>query len=88
MTLVYTDLLGDGTTRRIKATITTNHPASSYNQPVIVLEDGNGLNWESLMLLQYRVIKATPAEVELLNRIIPIVQQATGYTLPVEVSHA
>jgi len=88
MTLVYTDLLGDSKTHRVKATITTDHPASSYNQPVIVLEDGSGLNWESLMLLQYRVIKATRKEIELLNRIIPIIQQATGYTLPIEVAHA
>jgi hypothetical protein len=28
MTLVYTDLLGDGKTHRIKATITTDHPAT------------------------------------------------------------
>jgi hypothetical protein len=88
MTLVYTDLLGDGKTHRIKATITTDHPASSYNQPVIVLEDGNGLNWESLVLLQYRVIKATRKELELLNRIIPIIQQSTGYTLPIEAPNA
>jgi len=50
------DLMGDGKWQRIRATITTDHPASSYGQPVIVLADGNGLSWESMMLLQYRVV--------------------------------
>ena len=75
------DLMGDGKWQRIRATITTDHPASSYGQPVIVLADGNGLSWESMMLLQYRVIKATARELELLGGIIPTIAAATGYTL-------
>ena len=83
MILSYDDLMGDGKRQyRIRATITTDHPASSYGQPVIVLADGNGLSWESMMLLQYRVVKATARELELLGGIIPIIAAATGYTLP------
>lgn len=83
MILSYTDsLFGDGKSHRIRATITTDHPASSYGQPVIVLADGNGLGWESIMLLQYRVVKATARELELLGGIIPTIAAATGYTLP------
>ncbi len=41
MILSYTDLLDKKRkTHRIKATITTDHPASSYTQPIIVLENG------------------------------------------------
>ena len=85
MTLSYVDLLkGDGKRKHIRATITTDHPASSYGQPVIVLVDGNGLSWESMCLLEYRVVKATRREVALLDRLVPIIRQATGYVLPVE----
>lgn len=35
--------LGEENRHRMKAKITTEHSASSYGQPVIVLEDGGGL---------------------------------------------
>lgn len=62
MILSYTDLLGDGKPHRIKATITTAHPASSYGIPVIVLPDGCAIDLQSWVLLGYRVVKASKQE--------------------------
>lgn len=42
MKLSYLGLM-DTERSTIKATITTDHPASSYGMPVIVLEDGGVL---------------------------------------------
>ena len=67
MTLSYQNLMA--TTRtRVRATITTEHPASSYGQPVIVLADGGALDYNSAILLGYRVESATAAERELLAK--------------------
>lgn len=54
--------LGEEKRHRVKASITTEHSASSYGQPVIVLEDGNGLDFFSWVSLGYQVVKATPKE--------------------------
>jgi hypothetical protein len=67
MTLSYQDLVTTGRTR-VRATITTEHSASSYGQPVIVLADGNSLDYPSAILLGYRVERATVEEAELLVR--------------------
>lgn len=69
MILSYTDILGDRKTHRIKATVTTDHPASHYGIPVIVLEDGNSLDLQSWVLLNYQVIRASKREQELLVRV-------------------
>lgn len=61
MILSYVDILGDGERHSIKATITTEHPNSSYGQPVLLLGDGKPLNAESWFLMAYQVVKATPA---------------------------
>jgi len=50
----------------IKATITTDHPASSYGMPVIVLENGSALDYTSAILLDYRIEKISEAEKPLL----------------------
>lgn len=80
MILSYTNLLGNGQRHQISATITTDHPASSYGQPVIVLDsDGDALDIQSWILLNYQVISATPGEVELLKRVLifdPSIQAA------------
>ncbi len=71
MTLSYcNDIMGDGKRHRVKATITTDHPASHYGQPVIVLADGDALDLTSWVLCQYRVEKATKKEREQLQRLL------------------
>jgi len=45
MILSYRDSFDeDAKRKRIKATITTEHPASIYGEPVIVLDDGRALS--------------------------------------------
>lgn len=61
MILSYTDLFS-GEQHRIEATITTDHAASSYGIPVIVLPDGENLPPASWVLLGYQVVEATPEE--------------------------
>jgi hypothetical protein len=60
--------LGDLKRHRIKATVTTEHSASSYGQPVIVLEDGGALDLMSWVGLGYQVVKASKKEMEGLIR--------------------
>jgi hypothetical protein len=52
--------------RVIKAKITTDHSASSYGQPVIVLQDGSALDLMSWVGCGYRVVEATCQEREYL----------------------
>ena len=71
MILSYIDLLGDGERREVAARVTTNHPASSYGQPVIVLDsDGDALDLTSWILLNYQVAEATPVELEMLEHVL------------------
>jgi hypothetical protein len=51
---------------RIKATVTTNHSASRYEQPVILLEDGGTLDASSWFSHRYRVLKASRKEISAL----------------------
>lgn len=67
MTLSYQDLMETKRTR-IEAEITTDHPASHYSQPVIVLPDGNPLDYQSAILLDYQIEKATDQEREMLAK--------------------
>lgn len=70
MILSYKNQLsGDGKRKEIKARITTNHSASSYGQPVIVLEDGEALDLISWVFCSYQIVSATKKERELLARI-------------------
>ena len=69
MILAYTDILGDRKTHRIKATVTTDHSASHYGIPVIVLEDGNSLDLQSWVMLGYQVVRANKKETEMLKRV-------------------
>lgn len=66
MRLRYTDLTGRAHT--ITARITTDHPASHYGIPVVVLPDGEALDYASAAMLSYEVIKASPKEMELLQQ--------------------
>jgi hypothetical protein len=68
MILAYTDIFNNGKVKKIKATITTEHSASHYGQPVIVLDDGQALDAQSWVLLSYRVVSATKEESPLLEK--------------------
>jgi hypothetical protein len=69
MTLSYliNPFSGDNKRRSIKAKITTEHSASSYGQPVIVIEDGDILDLMSWIGCGYQVVKATDNEREQLT---------------------
>lgn len=58
--------LGEVKRHRMKASVTTEHSASSYGQPVIVLEDGEALDLMSWVGLGYQVVKASKKEREAL----------------------
>lgn len=68
MKISYYDLLGDRKRHTVTAEVTTNHPASHYGIPVIVLEDGEALSIQSWILLGYQVEEATAEEFEALKR--------------------
>lgn len=63
MILSYKNI-GDDRRVFVNAEVTTDHPASSYGQSVIVLEDVGALDLISWVALDYRVEDATPDEVE------------------------
>ena len=67
MKLSYVDLLGDRERHEVTATVTTDHPASSYGIPVVVLADGEALDVQSWLILLYLVERATPEELEALR---------------------
>jgi len=69
MILSYTDILGNRKRHEIKATVTTDHPASHYGIPVIVLNDGNALDLQSWVMLGYQVVKASSKEKLLLSKV-------------------
>lgn len=68
MILQYVDIFADGEVKKITADITTEHSASSYGQPVVVLPGGEALNAESWVLLNYQVVKATKTEAKMMER--------------------
>jgi len=69
MTLSYRDAFDeDAKRKRIKATITTEHPASIYGEPVIVLDDGRSLSRVSWAAMDYQVEKMTVMEKEALQK--------------------
>jgi hypothetical protein len=63
MILSYKDIFDpDSKRERVKAEVTTEHSASHYGQPVIVLEDGGALDLMSWVAMDYRVETATKQE--------------------------
>ena len=62
MILSYRDIFSKSRRTRIRASITTDHPASSFGQPVIVLEDGDVLDLNLSILLDYRIVRASKKE--------------------------
>ncbi|WP_408997967.1 hypothetical protein ACJ77P_08235 [Syntrophus buswellii] len=69
MILSYRENLFGEKRARIKAKVTTDHPASSYGQPVIVLPDGGALDLVSWVGLGYQVEKATTKELAELEKV-------------------
>lgn len=72
MILSYlTDPFSDRPRRtRVTAALSTEHSASSYGQPVIVLPDGGALDLASWTLCGYRVERATKPERDQLRRVL------------------
>jgi len=68
MILQYTDILGDGQTHRVEAEITTDHPASSYGMPVVVLEDGHALDANSWALMGYQIVSLSANEKPMMEK--------------------
>lgn len=82
MKLSYMDILGDQQRHIVTATITSNHPDSSYGQPIIVLDtDNKALDITSWVLLNYQIVEATPEEMELLKRVLIVDPQFTAAAL-------
>ncbi|MFA5321994.1 MAG: hypothetical protein WC373_04915 [Smithella sp.] len=72
MKLQYRELLGDGKLHTINAEVTTDHLASHYGQPVMLLPDGDPLDMTSWVLLGYQVIEATQDEIVGLKKILNV----------------
>jgi hypothetical protein len=69
MILSYTDPFDKKRkNHRIKATVTTEYPGSSYTQPLIVLETGGTLDFFSWRARRCRVAKATKKEFAALEK--------------------
>jgi len=69
MVLDYLDIVKrDSKRKRIHARITTDHPASSYGLPVVILEDGNCLDYQSWVFLGYRVFSIGKRERPLMQK--------------------
>jgi hypothetical protein len=95
MKLSYYDLLGDQKRHTINAEITTDHPSSSYNQPVIVLDDGGALSMQSWVLLGYQVEEITKKEARLMKKWLDLMalmitgsQSKREYTIAEATEHA
>lgn len=68
MKLEYTDIFDGGKRKKIAATVTVEHPSSHYGQPVVLLQDGNLLDYQSWELMGYRLISCTKDEAQLMAK--------------------
>ncbi|MGD9697594.1 hypothetical protein [Acinetobacter sp.] len=67
LSVLINGLEGHDSERMItEAEFTTMHPASSYGQPVLVLDDGNATDHLSWNMCDYCVLDATEEEFQLL----------------------
>jgi len=69
MKLRYTDIVTKEY-HYVDAEITTNHPASHYNIPVVVLDDGDVIGAQSWVMLQYKAVEVSAEERPLLERFL------------------
>ena len=67
MKLSYQDLFDTGR-KEIEATVTTEHSASSYGLPVVLLEDGGLLSAESWVLLGYSIVSLSKKESPMMEK--------------------
>lgn len=58
--------------------ITTDHPCSSYGQPVVVFDDGDCLNAESWLLGSGQVIEASAEERDMFRRWLGLIELMAG----------
>ncbi|HAR34249.1 MAG TPA: hypothetical protein DCR95_09240 [Desulfobacter sp.] len=68
MILQYTDIFEGGKERKIKGELTTDHCASSYGLPVVLLPDGGVLSAESWVMLGYKIVSLTKKEEPMMER--------------------
>jgi hypothetical protein len=68
MILQYTDIFSGGEVEEIEGELTSEHSASSYGLPVIVLPDGGVVSAESWVLLGYRIVSLTQKEAPMMER--------------------
>ena len=68
MKLEYTDIFDGGKTKKITATITAEHPASHYGQPVVILQDGTLLDCQSWELMGYCLVSCTKDEAPIMAK--------------------
>ena len=67
MKIKLTDIF-DNQTYDHEVEVTTDHPCSSYGQPVVVFDDGSCLNAESWFLGLGEITKATDSERDMFGR--------------------
>lgn len=68
MILQYTDIFSGGKMKKIKGELTTEHCASSYGLPVVLLPDGGVLSAESWVMLGYKVVSLSQKEAPMMER--------------------
>jgi hypothetical protein len=68
MILQYTDIFDGGKIRKIKGEITTEHSASSYGMPVLVLPDGGCVDAQSWVMLGYKIVSISQQEAPMMER--------------------
>jgi hypothetical protein len=59
------------------ARLTTESSASSYGQPVLMLDDGTALGVADVALADYRILEATQDELTALEKV--------GYSIPIAI---
>ena len=69
ITLAYKDIYNSGKPCRINAATTSDHPASGYTSPVILLNDGDILDPLSWICLGYELVSTeTPHEAAMMAK--------------------
>jgi hypothetical protein len=80
MILQYTDIFEGGKVKKIKGELTTEHSASSYGLPVILLPDGGVLSAESWVMLGYKIVSLTKKEEPMMERWLKNLYAMLGMT--------
>ena len=79
MLLSFQDLFDTEAGRKeIEAEITTEHSASSYGLPVVLLEDGGVLSAQSWVMLDYKIVELPEDEKPLMEKWLKNLYAMTG----------